>query len=147
MRNVCWCMHFCWRSDYLWNPITRRAYLLTDFSCPSCHFPKIPAEVSLWLVRHFAPILNLKMNLLQLCFSDARIRILKYTTQLCGLFNNATDPFPPPFFDRLAVQTHGKLPKLTWRIITIFIPTQNFDLSCQNYPFCRLSPRVCFAFE
>ena len=35
-------------------------------SRPSCHFSKIPAQVSSWLVRHFALILNLKMSLLPL---------------------------------------------------------------------------------
>ena len=31
-----------------------------DPSCPSCHFPKIPAQVSLSWFSHFARILNLK---------------------------------------------------------------------------------------
>ena len=42
------------------------AYLPADHSRPSCHFSKIPAQVSLWPVRHFA--LTLKMGLLLLCY-------------------------------------------------------------------------------
>ena len=34
-----------WPLDYLWNPSTRMANLLTEHSRPSCHFSKIPATV------------------------------------------------------------------------------------------------------
>ena len=52
------------------------AYLLTDHFRPSCHFSKIPAQVSLWPVRHIAPILNLRMSLLPLCFHRLEVPLV-----------------------------------------------------------------------
>ena len=57
-----------WPPDFLWNALTRMAYLLTDLLHLSCHHSEIPALVSWWQVRHFDLILNPKMNLMQLCF-------------------------------------------------------------------------------
>ena len=65
LRNVCWCRYFCGNQIICENPVTRRAYLVMD---PSCHFTKIPAQVSLSQFRQFALILNLRTSLLPLSF-------------------------------------------------------------------------------
>ena len=38
LRKVCWCKHFCGNQ-----PLTRRAYLPMDPSCPPCHPRPVPS--------------------------------------------------------------------------------------------------------
>ena len=44
-----------------------------DRSHRSCHFPRTPAPVSWWQVRHFALVLNMQTNLMQPCFQRLRV--------------------------------------------------------------------------
>ena len=60
-------------SDYLENPLTRRAYVPTDHSRLSCHLPKIRAQVSRSLVCHFALILRMSCLL---CFQRLEVPLV-----------------------------------------------------------------------
>ena len=48
--------HFCGNQLICENPLTRKAYLLTDHSRPSCHFLKIPCPC------FTEPVLSLRPN-------------------------------------------------------------------------------------
>ena len=82
--------------------LTRMAYLPTDPSRPSCHFLKIPAQVSLWLVRHFALILNL--NPFPAIRSSCVLDYKDSARCLVDLWDSTTQPynvltsFPLPIF-------------------------------------------------
>ena len=47
---------------------------------------------------------------------------------------------------RPVVQTHGRMPEFTRRVVTIFVSTLNVISFVRIFLFVAFSPSVCFAF-